>query len=178
MFVTEMSAKECWSELATAGFGRLACARDGQPYIVPIFFAVAGDHIYSFSMAGQKLDWMRDNPRICLECDNVKSWNEWTSVVAVGRYQELVDTPDWEAERSRALHLLQQRAMWWQPGSVTSGNAGVHEGSSPVFFRLIVERMTGHRGTERAATALPDDPPRRGWLKQVFRPLEAKRDDD
>jgi nitroimidazol reductase NimA-like FMN-containing flavoprotein (pyridoxamine 5'-phosphate oxidase superfamily) len=170
-----MSDKECWNALGSAGFGRLACARDGQPYIVPIFFAVTGDHVYSFSMTGQKLEWMRDNPRVCLEIDSVTSWNDWTSVIAFGRYQELPETPDWHAERRRAHRLLEQRAMWWQPGAVMLAGNDAREGASPVFFRIIVERMTGHRGAEGPAPVRPEQQPRDSWLKQLFRAGEVKR---
>jgi uncharacterized protein len=175
VFVTELTVEECWKTLASAGFGRLACARNDQPYIVPIFFAMEGDHLYSFSMPGQKLEWMRGNPRVCLEVDDVKSWNDWTSVVALGRYQELSDTPDWQSERKRAHDLLQQRAMWWQPGSVAVSGRGEREGASPVFFRIVIERLSGHRGTDESGPSIPENQPRAGWLRQLLGPGETKR---
>jgi nitroimidazol reductase NimA-like FMN-containing flavoprotein (pyridoxamine 5'-phosphate oxidase superfamily) len=39
MLVGELHSGECYELLARLGFGRLACARDSQPYIVPIYFA-------------------------------------------------------------------------------------------------------------------------------------------
>jgi uncharacterized protein len=175
VFVTAMTAKESWEALAKAGFGRLGCAREGQPYVVPIFFALGGDHIYSFSMAGQKLDWMRDNPRVCLEIDDVKGWNDWMSVVASGRYQELSDTPDWHAERQRAHSLLEQRAMWWQPGSLPIIGRTSRGEASPVFFRIIVERLSGHRGTAESAHPVSESETRGGWFTQLLRSSERRR---
>jgi nitroimidazol reductase NimA-like FMN-containing flavoprotein (pyridoxamine 5'-phosphate oxidase superfamily) len=175
MAVTDMTDKECWQALAAATFGRLACARNDQPYVVPIFFAMDHEYLYSFSVAGQKLEWMRGNPRVCLEIDNVKSWNDWMSIVAFGRYQELSDTPDWQTERKRAHELLQQRAMWWQPGAaILIGREG-REGPSPVFFRIVVERLSGHRASSESASSALESEPQRGWLKQFFRSGEAKR---
>ena len=81
MFVRELNIEECQLALAQAGFGRLACARDNQPYVVPIHFAVDEAYVYAFSLAGQKLDWMRKNPRVCLEIDDVHGASDWTSVV-------------------------------------------------------------------------------------------------
>ena len=175
MIVVEMTAKECRDALIETRFGRLACARDNQPYIVPIFFVMDGEFLYSFSVAGRKIDWMRENPRVCVEVDSVKSWNDWTSVVAFGRYEELPDTPGWQAERRRAHHLLEQRAMWWQPASVEiPDHAG--EVFLPVFFRIILECPSGHRGL-----ASPDgtrlaahERARAGWWRQLFRPAEVK----
>ena len=48
---------ECRAALGRVNFGRLACARDNQPYIVPIYFAYDGHHVYGFSTPGQKIDW-------------------------------------------------------------------------------------------------------------------------
>jgi uncharacterized protein len=174
--VTEMTLEECREALAKTGFGRLACAHENQPYVVPIFFAVEGDCVYAFSGSGRKVEWMRENPRVCLEIDSVKSWKDWTSVVALGRYEELPDTPDWQAERRLAHGLLQQRAMWWQPASVDIlEHAG--EVFSPVFFRIILERVSGHRGlspSEEERAAATDERARGGWLRQLFRPTESK----
>lgn len=171
-----MTRAECREALAQADVGRLACARDNQPYIVPITFAVDGDHLYSFSIAGRKIDWMRDNPRVCLEVDNVKSWQEWTTVIALGQYEELPDTPDWQDERRHAHSLLQQRAMWWQPASVDiSDHAG--EVFLPVFFRIVLDDLTGRRGSagpEETHPAATLRGARRGWLWQLFRPGESK----
>lgn len=148
MFVQELTANECRTALAKAGFGRLACARDNQPYVLPVYFAAEEDHVYSFSMPGQKIEWMRTNPRVCLEVDSVKDLNDWTTVVALGRFEELPDTPDRQAERHHAQELLQVRVMWWLPGSVGVGVVVAHEGpaSTPVLYRIDIERMTGHRG--------------------------------
>jgi uncharacterized protein len=175
MIVTEMTPNECRAALAQTGFGRLACARDNQPYIVPICFALDAEYLYSFSIAGRKIEWMRDNPRVCLEIDSVKSWQDWTSVVAFGRYEELPDTPDWEAERGRAHSLLRQRAMWWQPASVAILDRA-KDLFVPVFFRVIIESLTGHRGLSESDEMGPvatDERARGGWLR-LFRPAEGK----
>ena len=39
MFIREMTTEECADALGSADFGRLACARDNQPYVVPFNFA-------------------------------------------------------------------------------------------------------------------------------------------
>src|SRR5512143_2152579 len=90
MIVHEMTEDECRSALARVSFGRLACAHDGQPYVVPIYFSYDGTHlyglsapgqIYGFSTLGQKIEWMRANPLVCVEIDDHTSHNEWMSVV-------------------------------------------------------------------------------------------------
>lgn len=141
MIIRELSSKECGEALNAANFGRLGCARANQPYIVPIFFVTDDDSIYSFAMPGQKIDWMRDNPLVCLEFDNYGSGAEWTSVVVFGQFTELIHTD----ERQRAAAMLQARPMWWEPGAsspVGTDNAGGH---TPIFYRISKVSMTGRR---------------------------------
>jgi uncharacterized protein len=145
MNVQEITAAECYAKLASSGLGRLACARDNQPYVVPIYFAVDGDALYAFSLPGQKIDWMRENPRVCLETDAVKSGEDWSSVVVVGRYEELTDTPEHYNQRLQALALLQGRPMWWEPGTSAPPHEENHPGYAPIFYRIVVERVTGYR---------------------------------
>lgn len=146
MFIREMTGEECRGALASVGFGRLACARENRPYIVPVSFAVDGRYIYLFSMPGQKIEWMRSNPHVCLEMDSVKSRNDWTSVVAFGQYEELADTPESQSDRLHALEVLKRHAMWWQPGSVPAPSHDNSGDAAPVFFRIWVDRVTGYRG--------------------------------
>ena len=81
MDIQEMAEHQCRDALARVSFGRLACARDNQPYVVPIYFAYDGHHVYGFSTAGQKIDWMRSNPLVCLEIDEWTGRDRWMSVI-------------------------------------------------------------------------------------------------
>ena len=69
MFIHEMTEGECRAALERGSFGRLACAKDNEPYVLPIYFSYDGRHLYGFSTLGQKIEWMRSNPLVCLEID-------------------------------------------------------------------------------------------------------------
>jgi nitroimidazol reductase NimA-like FMN-containing flavoprotein (pyridoxamine 5'-phosphate oxidase superfamily) len=144
MFIDELTAGECHRELSEADFGRLACSRANQPYVVPITVAFDCGTVYSFAMLGQKVEWMRINPLVCLEVDRIRSPSDWTSVLAFGRFEELRE-PDQRAELIRAHQLLQKRAMWWEPGSVASASGDSDGDGKPIFFRITVNRVTGRR---------------------------------
>ena len=88
MLVSELYSGECYEVLARLGFGRLACARKNQSYIVPIYFAYEAHVLYGFATMGNKIDWMRSNPLVAVEADEVKSHIEWTIVVVQGHYEE------------------------------------------------------------------------------------------
>jgi len=64
MLIHEMTKDECRIALESVSIGTMACARDGQPYVVPTYFSYDGNHIYGVSMLGQKIEWMRANPLV------------------------------------------------------------------------------------------------------------------
>jgi uncharacterized protein len=147
MFINEMSASECLEALANAPVGHLACARDNQPYIVPMNFAVDRDYlyVYGFTTVGQKVEWMRSNPLVCFEIDDVVNHNHWMSVIVFGQYEELPDKPEFESARKRAYAHIQKRVMWWEPGYISQDHRDQPNSLIPLFFRIKVEKMTGHR---------------------------------
>jgi uncharacterized protein len=144
MIIREMSKDECLHLITRVRLARLACALNDQPYVVPVFLAYhepsAGEScFYGFTTLGQKVEWMRANPQVCVEVDEVTSCTRWLSVVAFGHYEELpderecnvrhlparratahhhdivVDEVSHAAERLLAYQLLQSHAAWWEP---------------------------------------------------------------
>jgi nitroimidazol reductase NimA-like FMN-containing flavoprotein (pyridoxamine 5'-phosphate oxidase superfamily) len=115
MLINEITVQQCQEFLDRKGFGRLGCVHDNQPYIVPIYFSYAPERLYGFSTLGRKIECMRANPRVCVEVDEVASNNSWTSVIVSGRYQELLDTPEYGSERQQAQESLEKRFRWWKP---------------------------------------------------------------
>jgi uncharacterized protein len=145
MQITEVSPDDCRHLLARLGFGRLACVHDNQPYIVPIYFAYEADYLYGFATLGRKVEWMRSNPRVCVEVDEVISHFRWSSVVVIGRYEELPDTPKYAGLRFQAQVRLERRALWWQTAYVASQVRGEPDSAKAVFYCIHVEEMTGRR---------------------------------
>ena len=144
MLIHELTASECRKELLGGGLGRLACSRENQPYVVPLYFAFDGEDIYAFSMLGQKIEWMRTNPLVCLEIDRVESTRDWTCVIVMGRYEEIDESDDPDARR-HAHELLQRRAMWWEPGALPTDRHRDEANAIPIFFRITIDRLSGRR---------------------------------
>ena len=107
MKIHEIPEDECRAVLARNAIGRLGCALDNQPYVVPILFAYEPDYVYAFSTVGQKIEWMRSNPKVCLQVDEIAGQSQWTSVLVNGTYEELPDPPR-SVERAHARELLEQ----------------------------------------------------------------------
>jgi nitroimidazol reductase NimA-like FMN-containing flavoprotein (pyridoxamine 5'-phosphate oxidase superfamily) len=145
MLIKEMTREASLEFLAHKRLGRLGCARDGQPYVTPLYFAWDRKHLYSFSTVGQKIEWMRANPLVCVEADEFESPQKWSSVIVLGRYEELPKKPEYDEARQVAYSLLQQRPMWWEPAYVrTVLNDGERE-LEPLYFRIHIETVSGRR---------------------------------
>jgi uncharacterized protein len=145
--IQEMTRQESLDLLARTRLCRLACAQGSQPYVVPCYFAYKNNSLYTFSTVGQKIDWMRANPLVCVEADEVMSPQNWASVVVFGRYEELPDTPEYQPERTVAYNLLHAKAQWWEPGYLTTILHSTERPMVPVFYRIHVGHITGHRAT-------------------------------
>jgi nitroimidazol reductase NimA-like FMN-containing flavoprotein (pyridoxamine 5'-phosphate oxidase superfamily) len=184
MIVRELSKEECLRILAKTRLARLACASNNQPYVVPVYLAyhepsVGEPCFYGYATVGQKVEWMRANPQVCIEVDEVTSYNRWTSVIAFGRYQELPDTsepdvgypparhagshyqivPDEQpqaAERLFAYQILQSQALWWEPASTArAALADCDPAVSyvPILYKISIDRVTGHEATPDTSSA-------------------------
>ena len=177
MLIHELTRQASLDVLARTHLGRLACSQRMQPYIVPFNFAYQNNCLFSFSMPGQKIDWMRANPLVCVEADHMRR-EQWTTVVVFGRYEELSDTAEMRSERALALGLLQQRAVWWEPGCVKITQGGTCPALIPIFYRINIARITGRRATfepgapdTRQSTA---DSAKRGWLHKLLRRVRRR----
>jgi nitroimidazol reductase NimA-like FMN-containing flavoprotein (pyridoxamine 5'-phosphate oxidase superfamily) len=172
MEIRELSLDECRAVLKTTNLGRLACVRYSQPYIVPICFDFYDDALYCFATIGKKIQWMRTNPRVCVEVDHIADRFNWTTVVVKGTYEELTNAPSHEGARDRASTLLQNRPDWWYPavGKVTS--AGIRR---PVVYRIQIESMSGRQALRHPAKISRAVPPSAAraphWWSHVLRPL-------
>jgi uncharacterized protein len=216
MVIREMSREECLRVLAEARLARLACAHENQPYVVPVYFAYhqpsSGEPcLYGFTTPGQKIAWMRANPLVCVEVDEVAAYDQWVSVIAIGRYEELPEPPGsddarlrtlerprevgeampaWCAdschcqcddeerddERERAWQVLKTHPEWDEPGC-TAWAARAHRDSAEpfisVYYRIRIDRVTGHEATRDAKDAIsyavPAPPAGRwDWLRRTL----------
>ena len=147
MMINEMTEKECRAVLARASVGRLGCALDNQPYVMPVYFAYEPDYIYVFATFGQKIEWMRANPKVCMETDEITDQSHWMSVIATGRYEEL-SGPQYETERVHARELLQEHYRWWLNALAERRTKSSDDLTiEPLFFRIQVDSMSGLSST-------------------------------
>ena len=145
MVIKEISGADCREVLSRAFMARLACSREDQPYVVPICIAYETDYLYIFSTFGKKIDWMRTNPKVCLEVDELNSQSDWVSVVVTGRYEELPE-PQFTDERDHVRRILEKRHHWWLNALAQRRSQLPDEQISPILARIHIDSVTGLRG--------------------------------
>ncbi|ARM92165.1 pyridoxamine 5'-phosphate oxidase-like protein (plasmid) [Rhizobium sp. CIAT894] len=138
----EYTQAECYSALEEARFGHLACCKDSQPYVVPIYFSYDNGVAYCFSMPGRKLEWMRENDKVCLQVDQ-RVGGGWASVIVEGRFEEFPDADVGRSQRLHAWELLQKHSDWWEVGSLKPKELPVLAESPHVFFGIFVHALSG-----------------------------------
>ena len=170
MFIHEMSVNECHSALRKATIGRLGCALNNQPYVVPVNFAFDGTYLYGFTTIGQKVEWLRTNPLVCFEVDKITGQNDWMSIVLFGSYQELPDKAEYAEARIKAHAVLLKRAAWWEPAYISQQHRDQPHSLTPIFYRIHIDKITGHRATSEDSETIPLTPSKRGCLEKLLGP--------
>jgi nitroimidazol reductase NimA-like FMN-containing flavoprotein (pyridoxamine 5'-phosphate oxidase superfamily) len=132
----QLSESEARYLLASSRLGRLGCILDGAPYVVPVSYIIRANRIYVHSLMGRKIAALRENPRACLQVDEIRDEFRWRSAIAFGDYSEVFD-PD---ERAQVVLELLERFPHLTPVE----SVPVHDGgSSVIVFGIDVKRVSG-----------------------------------
>jgi nitroimidazol reductase NimA-like FMN-containing flavoprotein (pyridoxamine 5'-phosphate oxidase superfamily) len=123
--------------LQSAWVARLGCIVNGEPYVVPINCYLEDDYLYSHSLPGLKISALRENPRACVQVDDIESDLRWRSAIAFGRFEEVTKSN----ERKEILTRLLRRFPLLTPVE----SAIAVDGSTPevMVFRIRIDRLTG-----------------------------------
>jgi hypothetical protein len=120
-----------------ARVARLGCIVNGEPYVIPINCLLDGDYLYSHSLPGLKITGLRENPRACVQVDQIESDLHWQSAIAFGRYEEITKSN----ERAEVLGKLLHKFPMLTP--VESAIAIDGAFAEVIVFRIRIERVTG-----------------------------------
>jgi nitroimidazol reductase NimA-like FMN-containing flavoprotein (pyridoxamine 5'-phosphate oxidase superfamily) len=150
MRIIAISQHECSELLKRVSVGRLACSLDNQPYVVPVRFSYEPDCIYIFSTVGKKIKWMRQNPKVCLQADEIENSSNWLSVIVTGTYLELSVPQYHTALREHARKQLAQCSEWWRIPLAKTRDRSLVSSIETVFFRIDITSMSGLRAMYEA----------------------------
>lgn len=154
--IDEMRKGEMAELLKRSGYGHLACARNNQPYVVPVHFAYDGTAIYVYTTEGKKSEIIRANPQVCLQTEEVTDNTHWKSVIVTGDAYQVTD----KDERDKALELIAAVNPTLSPAvSIRWMDSWVRE-NIEVVIRINPRMITGRAtvaGSESGAPYAPDE---------------------
>lgn len=89
--IKNLSKTEIEDVLSNHYIGRVGCCANNVPHVIPItyFYDKESGDIISHTREGMKTKIFRNNPRICLEVEEVEDLSNWKSVVVYGKFEEL-----------------------------------------------------------------------------------------
>ena len=89
--IVEMGPEDTKKLLERVRYGHLACTRDEQPYVVPIHYAYKDPDVFIFTTEGKKTGIIKDNPKVCLQVEEVIYRRHWQSVIVTGEAERLTE---------------------------------------------------------------------------------------
>ena len=164
MVIRELDRKECLTVLARLRLARLGCSRDNQPYIVPVTLICHSPEegepcFYGVTIPGQKVEWMRANPMVCVEVDEIEADDLWVSVIVFGRYEELTEA---DAVRGRAreqlLHFPEKSEVSQESGGAAPEVSGNNSERMRAFNLLSTAPTWWEKGWFTWKARSHDDP--------------------
>lgn len=120
-----------------AKVARLGCIVNGEPYVVPINCHLENDCLYSHSLPGLKISGLRENPRACVQVDEIENELHWRSAIAFGKFEE-IRNPN---ERADVLNKLLRNFPMLTPVESTIAVDGA--AADVIVFKIRIERLTG-----------------------------------
>ena len=132
-----LSDDEARKVLQSASVVRLGCIVNGEPYVVPINCLFEDDYLYSHSLPGLKISGLRENPRACVQIDEIESDLHWRSAIAFGKFEEVTKSD----ERAEILAKLLRSFPMLTPVESAIALDGLSQ--EVIVFRIKIERVTG-----------------------------------
>ncbi|MFN8791911.1 MAG: pyridoxamine 5'-phosphate oxidase family protein [Bdellovibrionales bacterium] len=138
--IKSLNSSESIKLLEQNRFGHLACHTKDDIYLVPIAYAFEDGCIYSHSKLGKKIEMMRKNPQVCIQVEEVENFYQWKSVIAWGRFEELIGDEAIIAMR-RLIQKVAEKEDATKRSELEIDLSAQLE--SAIIFRIRIERSTG-----------------------------------
>jgi hypothetical protein len=143
----ELNHTEIEQLLNNQHLGKLGVTDGNMVYIVPVNYVYDGKYIIGHSTEGMKIRLMRQKPDVCFLVENIQEMNQWETVIAWGRFEEITD----EEEKQQAMELLWKKMLKLKVGDTAMPPHASAERprerqagyTSVVIWRIALNKKTG-----------------------------------
>lgn len=144
--MTNLSDKESKEVLGRNYLGNIAYIHGDSPYIVPMTYFFDGkETIIGYSSEGHKTNAMRKNPNVSLHILEMRDINNWTSVLAHGKYEELDagNAKGYLREFAGGIKDLILRKEEKNLQFISDFSSKSYKGDIPIVFKIILDDISG-----------------------------------
>jgi len=145
--VIELTPAQCENILAGNHYAHLGCLDGDEPHVVPITYAYENGCFYGFTFEGAKIMVLRNNPKMCVQVENIVSEHEWESVMCWGLFEEITENEETQRIKLAFAERHGDAILGHEDPPVTPG---VHESHPRSKKKPVVYRMRPYRVTGRA----------------------------
>lgn len=143
----ELNHIEIEALLSSHHLGKIGVTDGETVYVVPVNYVYDGKHIIGHSVDGMKIRMMRQKPDLCFLVENIQEMNQWETVIAWGRFEEITD----EEEKQQAMELLWKNMLKLKAGATALPPHASAERprerqpgyTSVVIWRIALNKKTG-----------------------------------
>jgi len=149
--VREMRDSDNVDLLERVQFGHLGMAQENDPYVVPIHFAYVEPDIYIYTTEGLKWEIIQENPKVCLNVNEIIDNRDWKSVIVRGEAVRLTNAEEIKVARER---LVKVNPTLTPAVSIQWMDHWVRE-NVEVILKLTPTLITGRRSVKGSDTRTP-----------------------
>ena len=115
--------------------GRIGCRQEEQIYILPVYYHYADGNIILRSYEGLKIELMRHTPEVCFEVEEIRSFNDWKTVLCWGVYEELDDLDE--------INIIKKKLLESTLATKAYSEDVDHK---IIYYRIRLNKMSGRCG--------------------------------
>lgn len=145
--IKNLEPSECIKILKENYIGHLAYIFQNRPFVIPItyFYEQKINTIIGYSSEGHKTKALRILSNASIEVSEIESVNNWQSVLAHGKYEELNGS-----QAKSYLHtfsngikdIIRQKEEKY-PQCISDFSSKIYDQEVPIVFRINLDEITG-----------------------------------
>jgi nitroimidazol reductase NimA-like FMN-containing flavoprotein (pyridoxamine 5'-phosphate oxidase superfamily) len=145
--IKQLNQTECLEVLKDNYIGHLGFISGKSPYILPVtyFYNAAENCIISYSAMGNKIDAMRKYNHVAFQVEEIKSIQNWRSVLIHGDFEELEGST-----AKKELHTFAEgvqdtisRIRGEKPKFIKDFSSRLQKETPPIVYRIHIGEING-----------------------------------
>lgn len=145
--ITNLEPSECIEILKQNYIGHLAYIYQNRPFAIPItyYYDQKTNTIIGYSSEGHKTKALRLLNKVSMEVAEIESINNWQSVLAHGRYEELKGSQakSYLHTFSDGIKQIIRKKEEKNPQCISDFSSKIYDEEVPIVFVISLDELTG-----------------------------------